>query len=109
VTFFGTAEVYGPFINEEQVGEALVLFKGQVVIATKMSARPRPSRGLATRENEPQAGRQDCHDDHDDHDDQDEPPTSVRATKPARRSMSSNRVSIAATTESMGISNARTR
>ena len=35
VTFFDTAEVYGPFANEELVGEALVPFKGQVVIATK--------------------------------------------------------------------------
>jgi len=35
VTFFDTAEVYGPFTNEELVGEALVPFKGQVVIATK--------------------------------------------------------------------------
>ena len=35
VTFFDTAEVYGPYINEELVGEALEPFKGQVVIATK--------------------------------------------------------------------------
>ncbi|RRB04283.1 aldo/keto reductase [Larkinella rosea] len=35
VTFFDTAEVYGPFINEELVGEALEPFKGDVVIATK--------------------------------------------------------------------------
>ena len=35
VTFFDTAEVYGPFANEELVGEALAPFKGQVVIATK--------------------------------------------------------------------------
>lgn len=35
VTFFDTAEVYGPFLNEELVGEALAPFKGQVVIATK--------------------------------------------------------------------------
>jgi aryl-alcohol dehydrogenase-like predicted oxidoreductase len=35
VTFFDTAEVYGPFVNEELVGEALEPFKGQVVIATK--------------------------------------------------------------------------
>jgi aryl-alcohol dehydrogenase-like predicted oxidoreductase len=34
-TFFDTAEVYGPFINEELVGEALAPFRGQVVIATK--------------------------------------------------------------------------
>jgi aryl-alcohol dehydrogenase-like predicted oxidoreductase len=35
VTFFDTAEVYGPFINEELVGEALAPFRGKVVIATK--------------------------------------------------------------------------
>jgi aryl-alcohol dehydrogenase-like predicted oxidoreductase len=35
ITFFDTAEVYGPFINEELVGEALVPFRKQVVIATK--------------------------------------------------------------------------
>lgn len=35
VTFFDTAEVYGPYINEELVGEALSPFKGQVAIATK--------------------------------------------------------------------------
>jgi aryl-alcohol dehydrogenase-like predicted oxidoreductase len=35
ITFFDTAEVYGPFLNEELVGEALAPFKGQVVIATK--------------------------------------------------------------------------
>lgn len=35
VTFFDTAEVYGPYINEELVGEALEPFKGEVAIATK--------------------------------------------------------------------------
>ncbi|MES2185864.1 MAG: aldo/keto reductase [Pseudomonadota bacterium] len=35
VTFFDTAEVYGPFANEELVGEALAPYKGQVAIATK--------------------------------------------------------------------------
>src|SRR5262245_31061581 len=35
VTFFDTAQVYGPFRNEELVGEALAPFRGQVVIATK--------------------------------------------------------------------------
>jgi aryl-alcohol dehydrogenase-like predicted oxidoreductase len=35
VTFFDTAEVYGPWKNEEPVGEALAPFKGIVVIATK--------------------------------------------------------------------------
>lgn len=40
VTFFDTAEVYGPFINEELVGEALAPFKGKVVIATKFGFKP---------------------------------------------------------------------
>src|SRR5580692_7786901 len=35
VTFFDTAEVYGPFLNEQLVGEALAPFRGKVVIATK--------------------------------------------------------------------------
>lgn len=35
VTFFDTAEVYGPYVNEELLGEALAPFKGKVVIATK--------------------------------------------------------------------------
>ena len=35
VTFFDTAEVYGPYVNEELVGEALEPYKGEVVIATK--------------------------------------------------------------------------
>ena len=35
ITFFDTAEVYGPFINEELVGEALAPYRGQVAIATK--------------------------------------------------------------------------
>src|SRR5213594_3022367 len=37
VTFFDTAEVYGPFINEELVGEALFPVRGQVVIGTKFA------------------------------------------------------------------------
>jgi len=40
ITFFDTAEVYGPFANEELVGEALAPFKGQVVIATKFGFKP---------------------------------------------------------------------
>jgi aryl-alcohol dehydrogenase-like predicted oxidoreductase len=40
VTFFDTAEVYGPFTNEQLVGEALSPFRGQVVIATKFGFRP---------------------------------------------------------------------
>jgi len=42
VTFFDTAEVYGPFINEELVGEALAPFHGKVVIATKFGFKPAP-------------------------------------------------------------------
>jgi aryl-alcohol dehydrogenase-like predicted oxidoreductase len=40
ITFFDTAEVYGPFTNEELVGEALAPFRGQVVIATKFGHKP---------------------------------------------------------------------
>ena len=40
VTFFDTAEVYGPFNNEELVGEALAPFRGKVVIATKFGFKP---------------------------------------------------------------------
>jgi aryl-alcohol dehydrogenase-like predicted oxidoreductase len=43
ITFFDTAEVYGPFINEELVGEALAPFKGKVVIATKFGFAPSPT------------------------------------------------------------------
>jgi len=39
VTFFDTAEVYGPYVNEELVGEALAPFKGEVVIATKFGIK----------------------------------------------------------------------
>jgi len=42
VTFFDTGEVYGPLANEELVGEALVPFRGQVVIATKFGWAPAP-------------------------------------------------------------------
>jgi aryl-alcohol dehydrogenase-like predicted oxidoreductase len=43
VTLFDTAEVYGPYINEELVGEALAPFKGQVAIATKFGFRIGPN------------------------------------------------------------------
>jgi aryl-alcohol dehydrogenase-like predicted oxidoreductase len=43
ITFFDTAEVYGPFSNEELVGEALAPFQGQVVIATKFGWAPGPN------------------------------------------------------------------
>jgi aryl-alcohol dehydrogenase-like predicted oxidoreductase len=42
VTFFDTAEVYGPFTNEKLVGEALEPFRGQVVIATKFGFKLKP-------------------------------------------------------------------
>lgn len=42
ITFFDTAEVYGPFTNEELVGEALEPFRGQVVIATKFGFQLKP-------------------------------------------------------------------
>jgi aryl-alcohol dehydrogenase-like predicted oxidoreductase len=42
VTFFDTAEVYGPFTNEELVGGALAPFRGEVVIATKFGFKPAP-------------------------------------------------------------------
>jgi len=45
VTFFDTAEVYGPFTNEELVGEALAPFRGQVVIATKFGFKLDPDTG----------------------------------------------------------------
>src|SRR5438445_4592993 len=44
VTFFDTAEVYGPFTNEELVGEALAAVRDQVVIATKFGFKLRPDR-----------------------------------------------------------------
>jgi aryl-alcohol dehydrogenase-like predicted oxidoreductase len=45
VTFFDTAEVYGPFINEELLGEALAPLRKQVVIATKFGFRHDPNGG----------------------------------------------------------------
>jgi aryl-alcohol dehydrogenase-like predicted oxidoreductase len=54
VTFFDTAEVYGPFTNEDLVGEALEPFRGKVVIATKFGWKhgekgPHPSAGMDSR------------------------------------------------------------
>lgn len=52
VTFFDTAEVYGPFANEEVVGEALAPFRKDVVIATKFGFEPDPNNdGKWTRTN----------------------------------------------------------
>lgn len=45
ITFFDTAEVYGPFTNEELVGEALEPFRGKVVIATKFGWKHDPVKG----------------------------------------------------------------
>src|SRR2546425_1790755 len=45
VTFFDTAEVYGPFTNEELLGEALSPFRGRVVIATKFGFKLDPNGG----------------------------------------------------------------
>ncbi len=45
VTFFDTAEVYGPFTNEELVGEALAPLRDRVVIATKFGFKPDPNGG----------------------------------------------------------------
>src|SRR5678815_1837768 len=45
VTFFDTAEVYGPFLSEELVGEALAPFRDQVVIATKFGFKLDPNGG----------------------------------------------------------------
>ncbi len=45
VTFFDTAEVYGPLVNEELVGEALAPFRGKVVIATKFGWEADPNNG----------------------------------------------------------------
>src|SRR5246127_2166282 len=49
VTFFDTAEAYGPFTNEELVGEALAAFRGKVVIATKFGFDVKAFPGLNSR------------------------------------------------------------
>jgi len=56
VTFFDTAEAYGPFINEELVGEALAPFRGQVVLATKFGFKidPKAERGLGGVDSRPE-------------------------------------------------------
>jgi aryl-alcohol dehydrogenase-like predicted oxidoreductase len=57
ITFFDTAEVYGPFLNEELLGEALAPFRGQVVIATKFGWK-------AAHEGEPRWSRLDSRPEH---------------------------------------------
>jgi aryl-alcohol dehydrogenase-like predicted oxidoreductase len=56
VTFFDTAEVYGPYTNEELVGEALAPFREKVVIATKFGWKidPKAERGLAGLDSRPE-------------------------------------------------------
>src|SRR6266852_5463755 len=56
VTFFDTAEAYGPFTNEELVGEALAPFRGKVVIATKFGFKldPAVARGLGGVDSRPE-------------------------------------------------------
>jgi len=54
VTFFDTAEAYGPFVNEELVGEALVPFRGQVVIATKFGFKFGPNGGQSGQDSRPE-------------------------------------------------------
>jgi aryl-alcohol dehydrogenase-like predicted oxidoreductase len=54
VTFFDTAEAYGPFANEELVGEALAPFRAQVVIATKFGFKFGPNGGQAGVDSRPE-------------------------------------------------------
>ncbi len=54
VTFFDTAQVYGPFTNEELVGEALAPFRGQVVIATKFGLKIDSSSGQQVVDSQPE-------------------------------------------------------
>jgi len=67
ITFFDTAEVYGPFLNEELVGEALVPFRDQVVIATKFGFDlspdfdPRGMKGLPGLNSRPEHIKQAVH------------------------------------------------
>ena len=64
VTFFDTAQIYGPFTNEEVVGEALAPFRDDVVIATKFgfafdAGGSRPARSTAGQS--PSVGRSPAH------------------------------------------------
>jgi len=62
ITFFDTAEIYGPFTNEELVGEALAPFRGKVVVATKFgfdtSIDPRGTQGTPGLNSRPEHIRQ---------------------------------------------------
>src|ERR1700752_2116962 len=66
ITFFDTAEVYGPFTNEELVGEALAPFRGKVVIATKFGFKLKPSGepGFIGLDNRPKQIHQDAEGSH---------------------------------------------
>ena len=57
VTFFDTAEIYGPYTNEELVGEALAPFRGKVAIATKFGIKIDP-RGQQVQDSRPEGIRQ---------------------------------------------------
>ena len=57
ITFFDTAELYGPYTNEELVGEALAPFRGKVVIATKFGIKLDPS-GQQVQDSRPERIRQ---------------------------------------------------
>jgi len=60
VTFFDTAEFYGPFTNEELVGEALEPFKGQVAIATKFGWKPNAEGKWSDLDSRPEHIKQVC-------------------------------------------------
>lgn len=60
INFFDTAEVYGPFTNEELVGEALEPFKGRVVIATKFGWKPNAEGKWFDLDSRPQHIKQVC-------------------------------------------------
>ena len=60
INFFDTAEVYGPFTNEELVGEALEPFKGQVIIATKFGWKPNAEGKWFDLDSRPEHIRQVC-------------------------------------------------
>lgn len=54
VTFYDTAEAYGPYVNEELVGEALAPFRDQVVIATKFGFKFGPNAGQSGMDSRPE-------------------------------------------------------
>jgi len=60
INFFDTAEVYGPFTNEELVGEALEPFKGQVAIATKFGWKPNAEGKWSDLDSRPEHIKQVC-------------------------------------------------